>query len=243
MNYRGVFEAASMDYVDLQCLNYDAVVCCDDCVALGSGVKKLAVDGITIGFQGRKCHFSQPWNPLPDDPPKYGSTFHMRLLITNVKARKILLNFGEKGRQPGLDASDFDELTALLQTLPPSSSDLCLTQILTDSSLLRRDGPEDRYIVSTELGDLLFALGTTAPACQLMPPRDWDVLESISQGEVLHVQAIFGLCKFGPIVGRFLVNQWVYGTSFSMPIRTLVGNLVKVRKICTAVSLHLWLIV
>jgi hypothetical protein len=163
MNYRAVFQDACMDYVDLQNINYDGGLWCSECP--DNGVDSLASDGVTIGFQADKCHFVAPWNPDPNGPAKTRSRFKDRVLISNKVTRDLLREFGASAMQVSevrgitLEKRDFLVNVLKVETVEAQS----LIPFLTDGAHISNGQCRPPPTVC----DLMFAFGTTAPACQI----------------------------------------------------------------------------
>lgn len=113
-----------------------------------------------------------------------GSLFKDRIFVRSKRHRDLLLAFSVRARSSagGISAEDYEELTGDLADLPNDSPESSLLPFLSaDEVGLRRYSTEQHR-------QLLHILGTSAPACQLLKPVAFAIIQRITDGDMAALQ-------------------------------------------------------
>ncbi|KAK9807209.1 hypothetical protein WJX73_009167 [Symbiochloris irregularis] len=93
-NHRKLFQTACMDFLVLQCLDYDRVICCQ---CPQPDLAGLMVDGLAMGHALRRANATVSWGPEPNTPATSGSLFTDRVGIADSALRTTVLHFADRG--------------------------------------------------------------------------------------------------------------------------------------------------
>lgn len=161
------FREATLDFIQLQYIDYRNSFACPH-----NGMFQQ-FDGLTIAFKAEKCFLHRAWLPQPGGVVP-GSSFHHRTFVPDSKIRALLLAFAAyDAASNGLAASDHD---ALVQSLTSKGGN-CAVLLPFVRSYEERGG---KRVATQRYSQLLFNLGTTAPAAQLLRPAAWGDVEALS---------------------------------------------------------------
>ncbi len=123
----------------------------------------------------------------------------------------------------GVDPKEHEELLEDLGNLPsgrPEPSLLPFLRAATQPSGLLKVEPANEEIV--------YILGTSAPACQLIKSAVLEICDSIVAGNDLGAAAHLLLARHTPHLGRFLLFHMAVGRRRKAEVRKLLKDLVKV---------------
>ena len=159
MNLRDTFEQATLDFWQLQRLDFHMGLSCEH-----EG-KQVSADGITIGFRTDRSHFDRTCDAPADSEIKLGSLFPQRLLVSNLRQRRELARFA--GSEPGseLPLAEMPQFLSSFSDLPEGDPAKCLLPFLREHGIVTGICRP----TSQKWRDALFSFGTPAPACQLLP--------------------------------------------------------------------------
>lgn len=161
MKVRDIFEQATLDFIQLQHLDYAGVLSC------AHGAQKLTADGITIGFHTRLACFQKPYAAPHDSSITLGSVYNDRIFVLDSKLRAHIMQYASSrsSPSPGLTEVELQELCDRLGEEPEDTGAHSLLRFLEqhDTSEAGKLRPPEAW------RHCLHALGTSAPSCQLLP--------------------------------------------------------------------------
>lgn len=197
-NKLSVFEEAALDWIQLQAINYRVAFDCTH------GLEDLRMDALTIGPRKERVCLVEPWAPTakplaphPGEqarqgaeleteagPPHavHGSSFTDRVVIRDKTARDLLRKFSDvKGRQAsGLTQVELQSLRNRLISLDPvNEQEQSFLPLIDYCPAIEQSSNPPRYLAYHAHCSILFNIGTTAPASQLMRPRAMSVLDQV----------------------------------------------------------------
>lgn len=158
-NLRTDFQEATLDFVQLQAIDYRKSFSCSCGCSNG-----IVVDGITVGFHRHMCRLEQPWAankpqataeepPPPPPPPVYGSLSTERSFVSDRHVRATLMKLCDT---TGISSEDYDELK---QQLLEEKSD--------GSGLVNKYGPELKALLRLAVSGQVRCNTTSNSACPL----------------------------------------------------------------------------
>jgi len=219
MNLRGMFEEATLDFIQLQQLNFAAAFSCSH------GVADLTADGLTLGFAIRHAHFQQPWAADVATPLVAGSMFRDRCVVPQVGLRKLLRQFCSPS---GMTADEHTAMADAFERVQPAPADghtalalLPMLSAFTTAGSQRR--PRDADL------PFLFSMGTSAPACQVLPAAVHDTAEQLAAagGGTTAAQQL-DLARTAPALYKML-KPLLGGGALPANMRSRLATLLQVR--------------
>jgi len=208
------FMRATMDFIQLHDVDYRASFSCSH------GAQSLQFDGITIGFHRDRCCLTAPWTASSEGQSVAGSSFQERVFVQEHRHRAALISLAAK---QGLATEDLRELQNSIRSLPASRAEHTLLPFLDRCIPI-----DNKYHAAPVDRDMLHNVGSTTPACQLLRPAAWPVVEQLIGGAVmtwnLH-QAVQGV---NPALGKFL--QPAMGGSLSQQLVAFLRHLLRLAR-------------
>jgi hypothetical protein len=257
MKLRDIFQQACLDLWQLQRLDFDMGLSCDCAGSTGGGSsgsnsssgggssdggriggtgKKIAADGITLGYKSQKAHVATPQDAPPGSVIKGGSNQNERLVVPDHVLRKTLAQFAcSKDSGSGLPLAEIAQLQDSFSGLPEGAPARCLLPFLqhyesSGSGICR---PPEKW------RHALHSFGTPAPACQLLPLSCHPAAQQLADDGFIALQAWATLLEHSPVLHGFLqdtlIATHVVGLS---AVQGLVEQLLKV--CCPSDSIVHW---
>ena len=173
---RTLFQDASLDYIQLQRIQYRAHFRC------GCGGRRLTADGISVSNHiARSCQ-QQPCAADPASPPVAGALFPERLVVRAEELRTPLASYSYSGSdtsKEGLLPADHAAMIAGFSQLPAETHAKRLLPFLHKTA----PGRGGRVRAPAPWRDMLYSCSTTSPASALLPKKCFAAArEVIAQG-------------------------------------------------------------
>ena len=212
---RDLFEQATLDFIQLQRIDYAAEFQCN----CSSGVM---ADGITLGFHTSQLYLTAPWQPAKpaDAEPDLtrGSLFAERTFVKSASMRKDLAAFADQG----LSDERHTHLLDQIEQLPEDAYERLLLPFLVVA-----DATGGVCKPAARNQQLVCILGTSAPACQLIKPCISLLCQRFIDEQPLSAAQHLELERHAPHLQRFLRHH-IGATQQADAARALVECLMKV---------------
>ncbi len=254
---RRSFVLATLDFIQLQCIDYRSSFSCHH------GHSTIICDGITLGFHKDKCYLYHPWQAhnvqMADrasgaepvvtagalEPGAGavvqsilvpGSSFGDRVFVRDEATRALLVEFTniKKPSTAGLDIGKLEQLRSKLSSCGPRGASLLP---FTESESPWVESYMASSISITRPNDtirgLLFSLGTSAPASQIIKPQLHAAMATMCTASITmqHLE----LCKtYNPTLFRLLKSY--VGTTMPPALKQLLLLVLEVAKSCSKPS-------
>ena len=178
-----------MDFVQLQCIDYASEFGCQ-CNA------GIIADGITLGFNQSQAYLVNPAQAVRDaivsaEQLVRGSLFEDRTSVKAAAIRMQLLQFASVGLAE-------EEHAALLEELESTSQDSLEYSLLPFLQSSASGKAEPAY------ADIIYILGTTAPACQLLKPCVYPLCVRFVNRQLLGTADMLELQRHCPHLAAFM---------------------------------------
>ena len=221
---------ATLDFVQLQCIDYASEFGCH-CNA------GIIADGITLGFNQSQAYLVNPAQAVRDaivsaEQLVRGSLFEDRTFVKKARIRDLLRKFASEGLAEEEHAALLDELEYMSQ----DSLEYSLLPFLQSSDSVDSVKAEPVY------ADILYILGTSAPACQLLKPCVYLLCQRFADGQRLGTAEMLQLQRHCPHLAAF-VKHGLQHTGHRADAEELVKRLIMVMPNPVLFHLHSQLLV
>lgn len=223
--YRQAFQAAYLDYVQLQGIDYNSSFYCPH-IAQPSTLQ-LVVDGVAIGWPKSRSLLWCPWAAADAGAEGVvaGSKFADRVFVRKPDMRRLLYNLACSKGLPAV------EVQRLRDGLGQGKQSALLPFLEADVLVALQPSGEDgagTYTAVEGCRQLFLALGSSASACQIAQPKAWEQLRMVKAGGVLAAADMIFLSQQVPSLWRFISSHGVAAGGYPDEVRHLVGELVAV---------------
>ena len=217
---RDAYEQATLDFIQLQRIDYPMAFSCD-CPL------DLVADGITLGYKLKHMFLVSLTDPPAEQGQHHqssqhlvkGSLFKQRVFIRSLQMRKLLLQFCRQG----LSELQHEELISHIEGDDEEAS---LLPYLLNPQQSARDETDGVFRPQARYKELLRILGTAAPVCQFLKPSVYDMCEKILDGQSLTAAEILSFSEHCPHLCQFLLRE--LSTNLRSDCLQLLANLLQV---------------
>lgn len=223
-NYHKVFQAATLDLVELMDIDWPAAFTCP------SGARQMTADGIMIGHKLCQSHVVRPWEPAADSSETLtpGALLRSRVFVAESDCRRSLQQL-TNGATGGLSVEGLAILSETLESLPDGAPERSLLPFLSETEA----GDGDQLLAPPKWRSLLRCLGTTAPAIQLLPSVLWVVADELLNSKQLSQQSQESLLDLSPVLHGFL-RPCLSAPECNADVLCFMRSLLQARCTCSA---------